>query len=137
MQKIYLFLLMLPIFAVAQTKPIDAQQLRFNAMTQMDTVQLEKILHEDLQYAHSNGLIESKKDFIQSVALQKIKYEKIEPIESKVEKYGKTAIITGFCKVNGKFNNIAFEVKLRYLSVYRKKNGRWLLKSWQSLKIDK
>lgn len=106
-------------------------------MIKMDTFFLEKILHEDLEYVHSNGLIETKRDFIKSVATQKIRYENIDPFQVTVKRYGRTALVTGLCKVNGKYNNTAFEVKLRYISVYRKKMRKWQLKSWQSLKIDK
>lgn len=137
MQKLFLILFIIPFGLFAQRTPLASQQLRFDAMTKMDTVLLQNILHSDLEYVHSNGLIETKNDFIHSVANQKIRYENIELLKTTEKKYGKTAVITGFCKVRGKINNNPFDIKLRYISIYRRKHGKWLLKSWQSLKLDK
>lgn len=107
---------------------------RYEAMTKADTVYLKFILSDDLVYTHSNGLVENKSEFIQSIISKKIVYKQIGVKEQKIKLYHKTAVITGVVKVSGSLNGKDFEIDLRYTNVYIKKDD-WKLVVWQSLKI--
>ena len=48
------------------------------AMIVKDTLLLKRILHDSLFYIHSNGLIETKSDFLTSITSGKIEYEDIQ-----------------------------------------------------------
>jgi hypothetical protein len=119
----------------AQRSPQEAESLRFKAQTNRDTIALQNLLHDDLSYCHSNGLIENKQDFIKSVNSGKIIYESITMIEHSIRKKQKSAIITGICTVKGSIKTTPFDIRLRYLSVYFKSGGKWKLAAWQSLKL--
>ena len=120
--------------AVANTLP-GAEQARFEAQIRQDTAALRFLLAEDLTYFHSNGLAETKNDFIQSVGNGKIRYLNISRTgETHLRTYGKTGIITGIIAVKGQINEKDFDVSLRYTSVYVKQKKIWKLVAWQSTK---
>jgi Domain of unknown function (DUF4440) len=115
-------------------KIIRLQELRFDAMVNRDTAYLRKYTDEGLVYIHSNGLVQSQDDFVQSVGMQSIVYQKITIKEQQARVYKKAAIINGIVQVKGLFNGTAFDVALRFTDVYVYKKG-WKMASWQSLKL--
>lgn len=134
--RLSLFLLIaIPLLGFGQNTDVQAaEQARFQAQVAQDTLALAELLHDELYYLHSNGLVESKQDFIRSVASGKIVYQTMEPQNSQLRRYGKMAILTGLVQVVGLYQGNTFELGLYYTSVYRKKRGKWYLVSWQSTK---
>ena len=110
----------------------ESEQARFKAQVEQNGTALQSLLHNDLYYLHSNGLIETKADFIASVNSGKITYQEMFPIERALKRFGKTAIITGLVLVRGSYQGQSFSITLYYTSVYRKEDGRWQLLNWQS-----
>lgn len=126
-------LLMVVIQLNAQDAAVfSAEAQRFKAQVEQNTDALQLLLHDDLYYLHSNGLVETKADFITSVQSGKITYQEMYPVESRLRRFGKTAIITGLVKVRGLYKGQSFDIGLYYTSVYRKERGRWQLLNWQS-----
>lgn len=115
-----------------QAAVLSAEQTRFTAQIKQDAATLQAILHDDLYYLHSNGLAESKDDFITSVTSGKIVYQNMQSSQHSFRQYGKTAILTGLLQVDGLYEGTPFSVALYYTSVYLRKKGRWWLLSWQS-----
>jgi hypothetical protein len=114
---------------------IAAEKARFAAMTTQDTLTLKRILHPDLVYIHSNGLLESKTRFMESVATGRIRYDSLEHIEARQSSFGKTGFTEGIVRVKGRYEGNVFTLKLRYTTVYRRKKGVWMLYRWQSTKL--
>lgn len=135
---ILLLLCFAPVLLPAQMAILlDSEQDRFRAQTTRDTQTLDKLLADGLIYIHSNGLVEDKADFIGSVSSGGIRYERMIPREGRqVWRRGRTAVINGVVDVEGSYRGTAFDIALRYTSVYRKKKGRWQLMRWQSTKLD-
>ena len=118
------------------TTPEFSETLRFQAQVDQDTTLIRALVSEDLEYIHSNGLIETDDDFVASVASGKIVYGAMTPVsQPTVKRYGKTAVLTGVIGVAGSYKGTAFDIQLQYTSVYRKRRGKWLLVNWQSLKL--
>jgi hypothetical protein len=111
---------------------LAAEQARFSAQIEQDTAALQDLLHKDLYYLHSNGLAESKADFIASVRSGKIDYQRMVARDRHFRRYGKTALLTGLVEVEGQYQGRDFSLGLYYTSVYLKKRRRWQLVSWQS-----
>ncbi|RME93188.1 MAG: nuclear transport factor 2 family protein [Bacteroidetes bacterium] len=127
--------LMLSIAAGAcaqQAAVLAAEQARFTAQIEEDVDALAELLHEDLYYLHSNGLAESKADFIASVRTGKIDYQRMTPQDQQFRRYGRTAILTGLVSVDGSYQGTVFSLGLYYTSVYLRRRGQWQLVSWQS-----
>lgn len=132
---IFLLLLTSINTSIGQNTPEAAEASRFEAMVAQDSSTLYKVLHQELNYTHSNGLVETKKDFIHAVVSKKIIYQAIKIEQSKVSKYQKFATIIGICVVKGFYEQKPFEVRLRYLSCYVRKQKHWKLVAWQSQKM--
>jgi hypothetical protein len=132
-----LLLIMLCNTAAAQTKAgniLALQQKRFAAMISKDTGYLRKCTDEGIVYIHSNGLVQDKAAFINSVGGGTIVYEQMINKEQQVRMYKKAAIINGIVHVKGTINGNNFEVDLRYTDVYVNIKG-WKMAAWQSLKL--
>ncbi len=114
---------------------ITLEKQRFLAMTQKDTLFLQKVLADDLIYTHSNALVETKKDFLTSIQTGRIIYKNLESEEIKVRMYEKTAIINGLVHVVGALNGKDFDIHLRYVDVYHKNKTGWQLVAWQSVRV--
>jgi ketosteroid isomerase-like protein len=133
--RIVLVLLFLPVLLNGQRTVQASEDQRFAAIVQRDTVQLSRLLHDDLVYVHSNALLETKRDFIHSVQSGKIVYQSFNRTKMEVAQKGKTAIVNGEVNAKGLLNGNPFDVNLRYLAVYRKRKGQWSLYRWQSVRI--
>ena len=59
-----------------------------------DRAALEKVFHNDLSYAHSNGLIETKAQAVQHISTSKAIYEDIDITNTTVRAYGNVALVT-------------------------------------------
>src|SRR5688572_29966266 len=68
------------------------------AMLKKDLTGLEKVLHADVSYGHSSGLIENKAQAVEHVITSKANYAAIELLDTAVRTYGTFALVTG--KVN-------------------------------------
>lgn len=141
MQRILLLILCLAwsghtLSAQRTAKILAAEQARFQAMTTRDSVGLPRLLHSDLIYLHSNGLTETRRDFVASVASGRLQYHQMEregtPV---VARYGRTGLISGVVHATGVLNGTPFDIRLRYTSVYRRSYGHWQLLRWQSARI--
>lgn len=88
---------------------------------------LANILHEDVIYIHSNGLIEKKQDVIDNINSGKLKLENVVVKEAHLRVRDNLAIITGKGSFKGIIEGNAFDVELLYTEVYQYISGRWLL----------
>ena len=114
---------------------LKSEDARFAAQMSRDSLSLNKLLHPQLVYIHSNTLTETKADFILSVVSGSIIYRKIEAQNRVVRRYGKNYIVNGNVSVSGFLKKEAFVVKLKYTAIYLKKGHSYQLVSWQSTKI--
>jgi len=118
-----------------ETTVADLEKQRFAALVSKDYAYLDKVLAEDLYYCHSNGLIDNKTSFIQSIKDGKLTYQEMVPEELKVRVYGKTAVITGLCSAKVLSNGQQINTRFRFTDVYVKNKAGWQIVSWQSLRI--
>lgn len=116
---------------------LAAEDARFAAMTAAKTAELGLWLADDLQYVHSTGQVENRKQFVDSIASSESRYLQITPGERQVVMLGaESALVRG----RGQFQIMAkgakLDLDLRYLAVYGLGgDGRWRLRSWQSLRL--
>lgn len=115
---------------------VAAEKARFEAQVTKNADALNQLLADDLVYVHSNGNVDNKQTYIQSIKDGNSTYNSIDVQEQKIRLYGKTAIVNGICYikrplVDGKNNDL----KLRYTDAYVKKGGRWQMVAWQSFRM--
>jgi len=134
MKKILLQYFLLKTILFAQDI-LETENLRYEAMISADTSVLIQLLHDSLIYNHSNGISETKTDFINSVTTGKIKYGEIRIESRKILNYGNFCILSGVINMKVVFNDQDLYITSRYSAVYVL-NDRWKLILWQSTRIN-
>ena len=114
---------------------LETEKQRFAAQVSKNYDVLDKVLGNDLVYTHSNGNVDSKQSYIQSIRDGKSKYDSIDMEEQKVRVYGNTAIINGVCLIKATNNGETINTHLRYTDVYVRNGSQWQMVAWQSFKL--
>lgn len=109
--------------------------MRFSKMIKLDTAYLNESLDDSLLYIHSMGLVESKSDHVLNILNGKIIYQTMNVLESKYTNKDDYIIGIGTIRVKGRFEQIPFDVSLRYSDIYQRKNRKYKLIYWQSTKL--
>jgi ketosteroid isomerase-like protein len=103
-----------------------------NAAIHKDAAGLKRYLADDLAYSHASGKTQTKSEYIDAV-LKTGKYESFTPSDTKVQVYGKAAVLRGFVDVKTE-NQQPYRVQT--LEVYVNNNGQWQMAAHQSLRIN-
>ena len=111
---------------------IVLENRRTEAMTKQDSEALGEILADDLSYTHSTGRVETKSEFIASVASGRTKYNSIDVDDVKVRQYGDAAVVTGHAIFLVNANGQEHTLNLRFTGVYAKRDNAWRMVAWQS-----
>ena len=106
------------------------------ALLHEDTAKLDTILADNLQYTRSNGKVENKATYLEPIKKGITTYSMVKREHVKIQVNGETAIVTAQwrAKLQNK-PNPPLETKARYLHVYMKQNGRWVLTAHQNTEI--
>ena len=131
------FLLVQSVYAqTADQKAVsDTERRRFNAQIKKDYAVLEQILSNDLIYTHSNGPVDNKVAYIQSIRAGKLTYEAIDVQEETIRIYGNTAVVNGVCLIRATSNGETINTRIRYTDVYVRNGARWQMVAYQSLRL--
>jgi ketosteroid isomerase-like protein len=95
------------------------------AQVRSDRAELERLLADDYVLQNSAGRVQDKAGFI---ADQVAPGYRLEPfrVEEPVEKVmGDVALLGGVATLNGTDGGKAYSVRLRFVDVWRKRDGRW------------
>ena len=103
------------------------------AVIKQDKNALEKLLADDLIYAHSNGRTESKSEYIAAVTKGASHYESFTDLGTKIRVYGTAAILEGNVEVKPA-GRPAYRV--RTLEVYVKNGSQWEMTAHQSARLN-
>jgi ketosteroid isomerase-like protein len=122
--------------AFGQDPEIQAMEKKWaSAIKAMDAAALEKILGDQLVYAHSTGIVDTKKDYIAKVGSGKQKYEGVEQQSATIKAYGDTVIVHARMHMWGVNQSGKFDDQLMMLHTWVKRNGNWLLVAHQTTKL--
>ena len=116
-------------FEILKQEVLTAQSARITAMISADVNQLEKLLADNLSYAHTTGWTETKSGYLKTVASKKIDYVSFVPRDVDVQIFDSTAVLTGLVDVN--LGRTDFTI--RFLEVQHKVDETWQLVAWQSV----
>jgi hypothetical protein len=114
---------------------LNLSKKKFDWMAARRYDSLEAILDDRLNYIHSNGWTQSKREVMDDFASGKLTYREIKVAESFVRLYDKTAIVTGKGKFSGFVSGNPFAMELAYTEVYIKRKKAWLLASRHANKM--
>ncbi|WP_375444462.1 nuclear transport factor 2 family protein [uncultured Fibrella sp.] len=120
-------------------KSLDAQ--RFVAQIQKDSLTLNQLLADDLLYTHSSGIVETKKEFMHSLAIGRWNYQRIDTDSVTVRFYGPVAILTGRAQVLLLIAEKPTPITMIYTDVWHnkptggRKKANWQLVSWAASRL--
>jgi ketosteroid isomerase-like protein len=119
----------------AESVEAAAQDL-VQAMLSADRDALENLASDKLTYGHSSGKIETKAEFVETIASGASVFEKIEIADQHVEVEGNTAIIRHILIANTNDPGKGpAEIKLGILLVWTKSADGWKLIARQAYKL--
>lgn len=114
---------------------LKLHEAKFRWMVNKRLDSLATILDERVQYIHSNGWIQNKKEVIEDIRSGKLTMTKIVVSEAQARVY------KGFVIVNGKgifsviMDGKPLDISLLYTEVYAKRQNGWLLVSRHANKL--
>ena len=115
---------------------LATQTERFRAIVAADLETLDEILASDLVYVHSHGGVDSKAEFIESLASGRVDYHELNPSNVQVRVYESTAVVNGDVSLRVTAGVQEHQVSMRFTEVYVYNDQRWQLVSWQSTQIQ-
>jgi hypothetical protein len=98
-----------------------------------DKALLEKYLADDLVYTHGGGQTETKAQYIANVTKGPSHYKAMEPSETRVRVYGKTAVLWGLVDVTPAKGET---YRTRTLEIYtQNSSGLWQMSQKESVRV--
>ena len=108
------------------------EEERFAAMIARDFPRLQLLVHDELMYTHSSGVVDGKATWLDSMKSGRVKYKKAQCTERKVRMYGDTALITGRAQIEAEIGGQPKTLKLLFLNAWTKTPQGWKFVAWQS-----
>lgn len=105
------------------------------AIKAKDSKTLDALLADELIYAHSTGIVDSKKDYITKVTSGRQLYQGADHQSIVVKAYGDTVIVHARMHMWGVNQSGKFDDVVMAMHTWLKRNGRWQLVAHQTTKI--
>ncbi|MEZ5235999.1 MAG: nuclear transport factor 2 family protein [Acidimicrobiia bacterium] len=105
---------------------------RYAAMIAADVAALDELLCDDLQYTHSNAVVDTKQSLCGLLSSGKLAYKAARPVIDTVRVFGDSAILTGSMELDVSVGGAERTVKGRFTDVWVRDGGRWRFAAWQS-----
>ena len=135
MRRSFLFLLLVFSLRVSaqDTTAVKAALDRLEmALVARDTGTMKQLLHHNLQFGHSNGWVQTKRDAIEDAKSGALVYGRFDRQSLTILSYGKTAVVREWVNVNGTRNGTEFNIKLFVLQQWVRTKKGWQLVLRQS-----
>ena len=113
-----------------------AETARFEAQVNADAAKLGKLLDDGLEYTHSNGDLDTKQSFIESLTSGTRDYiSSVATIET-VRIFGDVGVIRGKAKVTvGGKDRQPQDLHIGYTDIWLWHNGSWKMTAWRSARL--
>jgi ketosteroid isomerase-like protein len=115
----------------------QAERAWANAVTQRDFNALERLLHDDLIYAHSTGVIETKGQYVGRLRTGAQRYDRIEHEKITVKLHGAAAVVHAIVHMTGEADKRPFDNRLMMLHLWVRQGGQWRLAAHQTTELKK
>ena len=131
-----LAVLALPVFAAHHEGPVVAAEKAWAAAVEkQDFAKLDAVLHDDLIYAHSTGVIETKGEYLGKLRKGTARYDGIEHHKTTVREHGDSAVAHSIVRMHGENSSGPFDNRLMMIHVWVKDGGAWRLAAHQTTRL--
>jgi len=107
------------------------------AVMALDFPALEKIISDDLLYAHSTGVVQSKSEYLGKLRSGDQKYDVIRYKKLSVKVFGDAAVAHSIVIMQGNTKGVPFDNELMMMQIWAKQGGRWRLVAHQPTRLNK
>jgi hypothetical protein len=122
---------------IEELGPLTAERQFFTALVEANVEDLDRVLADDFILIEVMGGSEITKPLlVAAIGSGQLKFEAIEPADSRVRIYQSAAVITGRTHMRGRFWERPFTVSSRYTHVFVEQEGRWRMVSAQGTQIS-
>ncbi|MFC2077488.1 nuclear transport factor 2 family protein [Candidatus Bipolaricaulota bacterium] len=117
---------------------LDADRHRIDAMVAADDANLECYFTEDLTYAHTNGVLDTKATLIDKIRNGTYDYAAIEADDLLVKTLSAdAAVLTGSASLGVRTDaGKIIRIPIRFTSVYVRDGSQWKMTAWQSTRSE-
>jgi len=117
----------------------ELEDRRYRAMEKSDLAELDALFGPELVYIHSSAVLDSKEEYLASLASGDIRYEKFERSEVRIEVFGESTVaLSGQIKIWLEIHGARKDLNNLFTALWvRGANGAWRFVSWQSTPIPK
>ena len=115
---------------------LAADDARIAAMQKPSADALHALLSDELRYAHSNGLVDTKASLMDSLLQGKTRYLQMQYEERQFTfPAPEVALMSGRVKVRVQTPTAEITATLLFLGAWKLEKGAWRFLAWQSCKI--
>src|SRR5258708_29466033 len=107
------------------------------AIVKADAAALDKLLADDLIYAHSTGVVDTKASYIAKIKSGKQVYKSFEIRNFTIKLHGDSAVSHCWGRSIGTNQNGAFDDKLMLIHFWVKGGSGWKLAAHQTTRVEK
>jgi len=118
-----------------EKKVAEAVETLRAAMVKADTVTLKNIIDPDLSYGHSSGKIQTKAEFVSSIATGASVFVTLDFTEQTIKIIGNTAIVRHILTAKTNDGGKPGAVHLSILLIWQKEHSQWKLIARQAVKV--
>jgi len=116
---------------------VKAEKSWAAAVVARDYAALDRILDDDLIYAHSTGVIETKSDYVGKLKSNTQRYDVLDHQKTVVKMHGDAAVAHSTVIMKGQSGGRAFDNRLMMIHLWVKEGGRWRLAAHQTTQLDR
>jgi hypothetical protein len=114
---------------------LDAEDRRYQAMIDADLETMDALCADELSYAHSSGVRDTKDEYFAKVRSGYYDYHSIDHPVERVEVLGDTAIVVGRMAADLDVDGTRKSIDSLALAVWTKAGGRWRLLAYAPTRL--
>jgi ketosteroid isomerase-like protein len=107
-----------------------------SAVKAMDFAALGKLMHDEMIYAHSTGVIETKDEYLGKLRSGTQKYTAIDYHQSTIRTFGDSAVFHAIVTMKGTSSGNPFDNKLMMIHTWVKHGAQWRLAAHQTTRLS-
>jgi hypothetical protein len=99
-----------------------------------DLKTLEALASDELTYAHTNGMVDTKKSYLKALG-SGVNYETIDVSDVSIAAYDSSVVMVGLVQIAVKSKSGPIGFRARFTSVWAKQQDRWRWVAWHTTRM--